>query len=939
MAKMIVTLTTRYITTPLFVLVLIIGMNSRSAYADCQLGACIGVGAELLSIDSSDGPVLNLLTQLLLKSTLAINVGNWEGVAQTNVNLLTLLNAVQLQANAGSVNEALSSNLTLTQLIGASITALQNEGDFVGAGIIGQLQTDLAAIPDMNNTIRLGELITLADTQEALLDIEINLLHVFIGSLQLFNSENTLDTPTPLNVSNASVLSALGLSSLASDAEVSLRVTEPPEFTCGGVGVSAQSASVRLKFDLDLLSGLDASTTLLAASVDISLTQLSLYLALAPATAQLNTVVPSSSTSGSISLNANHGIAHLYLGQFDDSEFFDPTYSPATDATIYNDLSPAIIGDLELTLLPDSATADISLRSYAHGTQTSNGLVFNSFPSVQTVNSSVGVISNLIADTLSNFEISIDGTGLSAILATLGVPLSQLVTVITNPIANLLDNQILSPVLTNTVDELLSSLGISIGKAVIFVNGFAGVCQISGQIYHDDDPANGSIDTGEHWQDGVPLWVHVTQASALIASQKIHPGSGDFSFSGLPLGTYNFVIAAHAGATEASFPEGWEAVAPATGTYLRELISASVDMIYFGLQRVNILISGRVFDDNGFGGGIANDGILNGSEVLRVGAVVELRQSGNDTVITSVHTDSDGNYNIHIPPNWLSQSLDLRLAEEAGQIIIGISPGNSGGDFDSSNDHLSFTPMLTNISALDIAFVSVSRFLPNIELVTGPGQSSLIPHTFITGTAGTLDISYSSAAGSLPVGWNALLFEDNDCDGALSETESTIHSTVNLAAEVQYCVILKTFVAPNAKEGQQALWTIIANFDLNDNISEILEVHDLITTTERYQGILQLIKEVDKSTALPGETLLYTIHYKNIGTEPLSNLIIYDRTPAFTLFMSSDCASELGLGLSACSENLPAIGTAGNLSWSFINSLSSGATGQLNFQVEIEPTP
>ena len=917
----------------LLLIIICFGGSFRSAYADCELGACFGMGTELATVNSDDGAVLNLLTQLLLGSSVDISVANWNGLVDVDVNLLSLLNAVQLQAGVGSTTEALDADITLLELIDVTITALENEG----ATSLNALRSEVLGIPDINKSIQLFDLIKLAGTEEALLDVDLNVFHLLMGAFQLFNSKNV--AVAAVSVNTASVLDALGLGTLASNVDISLHVIESPEFHCGPTTTTVRSAATRLKLDISLLDNFDISTTLGLASVDLDVTNLSLYVDLAPAEATLNAVNPN---AGTVDVNVTSGLVRVYLGEFDDATFFDPTYSVPTGIDVLMDLDYATLGsvDLSVTVLTvtTTASADVGIRSYAEATQTTSGLVFSSFPSTITVDSSTSVVSTLVSSLVNNLEVDIDGSGLTAVLSILGVGVDALVTVLKPLIADLLSDSLLSPILTNVVDNVLSPLGVSIGKATVFVNGIAGACSISGLVYEDNNTANDTFDSGEDWSDGVGLWVHVTQGGSLIQSVNVKPGIGAFSFSGLPLGDYVFLVSDKPGATSAAAPENWVFVAPVTGEYAVTFNAVSVSDIYFGLQRAHIIFLGRVFIDDGVGGGTANDGIQQGSERSVVGAEVILRETflADGAEITRVETDSNGDYRITVSNARINEPVALSLLSPDGYILIDISEGDSGGTFNDALEHMAITLSDENINGVNIALVPPSTLNANVEVVSGAGKRIFTSHRFTAGSAGLLTLT-SIPATTLPTGWNSVLYNDANCNETWDDGEEVINAAITLNAGTVYCVLQKIFISASAQEGAQARWDINAVFELNNTISEDLNNYDLVSISERYAGALLLLKSVDKATALPGETLQYTIEYENTGSEPISNLIIYDHTPAFTVFDSSDCDNNLGKGLTACNAVLPALGSSGSLQWTFSDRLSSSSKGSLQFDVVISP--
>ncbi|MBV8365578.1 MAG: DUF11 domain-containing protein [Candidatus Eremiobacteraeota bacterium] len=85
-------------------------------------------------------------------------------------------------------------------------------------------------------------------------------------------------------------------------------------------------------------------------------------------------------------------------------------------------------------------------------------------------------------------------------------------------------------------------------------------------------------------------------------------------------------------------------------------------------------------------------------------------------------------------------------------------------------------------------------------------------------------------------------------------------------------------------------------------------------------------------TALPGDTLLYTITYTN--TSPFNELTvaIKDTVPTNTTFVSATCGS-LGTGLTACTPSGP---TAGVVTWTMTGTLSPGGTGTVFLTVTVQ---
>ena len=99
---------------------------------------------------------------------------------------------------------------------------------------------------------------------------------------------------------------------------------------------------------------------------------------------------------------------------------------------------------------------------------------------------------------------------------------------------------------------------------------------------------------------------------------------------------------------------------------------------------------------------------------------------------------------------------------------------------------------------------------------------------------------------------------------------------------------------------------------------------------------LFLAKTVSAGSARPGDALTYTIQYTNLGSQPLSGIVIHDTTPAWTTFSSAGCGA-LGGGLTGCSvSSQPAAGGTGAVAWSLAGMLAPGASGSVTFVVQVQ---
>lgn len=113
---------------------------------------------------------------------------------------------------------------------------------------------------------------------------------------------------------------------------------------------------------------------------------------------------------------------------------------------------------------------------------------------------------------------------------------------------------------------------------------------------------------------------------------------------------------------------------------------------------------------------------------------------------------------------------------------------------------------------------------------------------------------------------------------------------------------------------------------------------EIVVTVE---GICQtcddfkLTKAVDKASAAPGSTILYTITFQNSGTTTLNQLKIEDTTPAYTTYADSGCGT-LPSGLACAVAVKPEVGANGKVEWGITGTLAPGASGTVTVSVKVQ---
>jgi uncharacterized repeat protein (TIGR01451 family) len=109
-------------------------------------------------------------------------------------------------------------------------------------------------------------------------------------------------------------------------------------------------------------------------------------------------------------------------------------------------------------------------------------------------------------------------------------------------------------------------------------------------------------------------------------------------------------------------------------------------------------------------------------------------------------------------------------------------------------------------------------------------------------------------------------------------------------------------------------------------LAQAITSNTVSTTVGQPQQVnLTLTKQVDKQSAVAGDTLTYTINYANNGTQQFTQLQIVDPLPPNTTFLNADNNGQQNAG--SVRWQLPFVGPGGNGSVSFQVQINQGANG------------
>lgn len=390
---------------------------------DCEPGSAAGIaiGSFLARVDTSGGMLNSLFGQFLNGN---VTLVGYSGIAAGHVNLRQL----QTEFGFGTVDELLTTEITARDFLSAMVNVLQAKGDTASL----QAATDLAHLAlaaDSTLNLRLDEVIKVTQGAEsAAATAEMNALQLAMMAAQVANGDHAVEVAlTTQNMGGplAGLLSPLGGSSLR------LKVIEAPQIAFGPPGkdehgrwlTRVRTAQVRAQIHLR------PAGTLLGGIVDLPI-----YIDAASATAVLRSITCREPwDTSTVVVDARSQGIRAAVGEAVNMDAAASAEVQVKDATI-----------LDLLLTTVTGRADVAVAG------TSGRLSFDGpfdWLNSQTIGSTALDLGRLLRAEPVTLKAS-------------GVPLGGIagsVLGLVNPILDAVDDGL--------INNLLSSLGVSLGGA------------------------------------------------------------------------------------------------------------------------------------------------------------------------------------------------------------------------------------------------------------------------------------------------------------------------------------------------------------------------------------------------------------------------------------------------------------------------------------------
>ncbi|RDH99562.1 putative membrane protein [Caldimonas thermodepolymerans] len=432
--------------------------------------AGLSVGGRLASIDTEQSRLLNALLRGLLGTSLSIDAAGYRALADANVRLGPLKEAL----GVGNFEELLQAGLTLPVLYDGILTALGQDGvlDSAAGGAL-HLLLDAVSAPLRSVTVRLADILDLSlPTAQSATEARVNVFGLVTAAAMVANRGHFIEIPDL----GLQVPGVLGI-------RAGLVVISPPSLAYGPPGqdaegrwyTQARSAQIGLKLDVRV-APLLGDTVHLPLYLDVAAGQARL--------AELQCGVPRSATRAAIDANAS--LANVVVGDIDDDALSDthrPLHERVRGATLLN-----VLGLIRVSV-KDALVVPVGTGGASGGQQGWQRLEFTGAPPLmQTVDNNavgsvLGTVVGALRDQLRPGNLNVVVLSESGLLGLVGGLVGGLVSGVVSGLLDLL-LPLLTPllqVLDAVLVPVLRLLGVQLGAADVGLDTVS--CNQAGLVY------------------------------------------------------------------------------------------------------------------------------------------------------------------------------------------------------------------------------------------------------------------------------------------------------------------------------------------------------------------------------------------------------------------------------------------------------------------------
>lgn len=472
---------------------------------------------------------------------------------------------------------------------------------------------------------------------------------------------------------------------------------------------------------------------------------------------------------------------------------------------------------------------------------------------------------------------------------------------------------------------------------------------VYGDVNHDSAMGAGEAGSGQAATVKLTAYAAGTCQAPALQAVPANPTTGAYSLGLVDAGTYCLILDDNATASDVTpgRPVGTVGTEAAGGIRLVTVAATSaVAAQNFGLF-AGASIGGRVFIDNGAGGGTANDGIPNGAEAGTSAAPITVQSSG--TTVASATADGDGRYTAWIPSS-ITGVLTIAQPLAGAVVATGGSAGTTGGSYARATHATTFT-VVAGVASTGVNFgaVPLNTLLPDTVGTAAAGTVVTFAHTFTAGSAGTVTFTTSAVATPAAIAFVEAVIRDVNCNGLVDAGEPLVTAPIAVVAGQMVCVVVRESVpagapldAQNAVGLSAAMTYTGATPTLSTTVARtdttIVTTANVLQLTKQVRNVTQATGFTTSNNASPNDVLEYQIVVSNPSPGDVTAIVVNDATPTYTAFVSASCPGSLPVGIGACAVSLqPSVGAQGPVRWTFTGSLASGAQLGVTYQIRVNP--
>jgi uncharacterized repeat protein (TIGR01451 family) len=453
--------------------------------------------------------------------------------------------------------------------------------------------------------------------------------------------------------------------------------------------------------------------------------------------------------------------------------------------------------------------------------------------------------------------------------------------------------------------------------------------------------------------------------NAITRTATASSGVGvNYIFDNLPVGNYTV-----SGVNRSGLTPGEVFTTPATLAV--SVTSSSVAGRWFGYFQGRKL-TGTVFQDdgrnstNGTNIANANNALQDAGEFGTQNITVSVNgtlSTGGTVVSTQAKTDLQGIYTLWVPSTWAANvavthtsSVPTGTNQSGASIVLA-----SGFDAASARS-IALTGQINGsvYSGLNFGLVPRNVLQPDqFGSTSSPGTVRYL-HLFRPGTLGLATLATSSSGG-----FRSIFYLDTNCDGVIDVAEhaspmtgTTITVDQNWPREpsggLRACGLEVEVLAPAGKAPTVVDVTTITGAMVWTNNATVTDTARVIDTTkltgiagnlQLYKGVRNVTQDTAGGVTTPtyktsvggkpgvagtiGEELEYCISYKNVGTTPVSSMVVTDPIPFFTNFKAGS------ITLNGAAQTDGTTSTDGFITVS-VGAVAAGAGGTVCYRVTIK---